>query len=170
MSDNSGNPDKEIHIANMIPVQNQSEEEMHEEIEFLREQVESLNLQLIDSQQVMEECYQELQIANNDIRFMERELLNVIKSTGLEFDNSKELAKIFVKLHLDDIEFIAELSEIISTSLVNTGERAFMSDLPTNSSSQEQTDIFILRNKILKQRNILIEKHHNLLKNRQNLL
>ena len=169
MSDNSGNPDKEIHVANMIPVQNQSEEEMHEEIEFLREQVESLNLQLIDSQQVMEECYQELQIANNDIRFMERELLNVMKSRGLEFDNSKELAKIFVKLHLDDIEFIAELSEIISSSLVNTGEQAFMSDLPTNSSSQEQTDIFILRNKILKQRNILIEKHHNLLKNRQNL-
>jgi hypothetical protein len=170
MSRNSGNPDKEIYVANMIPVQNQSEEEMHEEIQFLREQVESLNLQLIDSQQVMEECYQELQIANNDIRFMEQELFNVIKSKQLEFDNSKELAKIFVKLHLDDIEFISELSEIISSSLVNTGERAFMSDLPTNSSSQEQTDIFILLNKILKQCNMLIEKHDNLLKNRQNLL
>lgn len=156
----------------MIPFQNQREEELREQIEFLGEQVESLNQQLMESAQLLEECYEELQIANNEITVIERELLNVMKSTPLELHDSKELAKILVQKHLDDIEFIAELREIMSQSLATTSAPALipMSDLPINCSSQQMTDIFSIGEEIVKSRKMLIEKHQNLIKKHNRLV
>ncbi len=98
--------------------------EMQEEIELLREQVESLKQQLSYSYEFARECLQELDYRNKELDLMNAELSNFINSHILSIDEARELGKSFLVKKKSTREPMIELLNAIDCSPVKLNELA----------------------------------------------
>lgn len=88
---------------------------LREQVEFYRELVESLNLQLCDCEQEQQELEQELAHTNED-------LCDALMSAQICLKEAKELAKTILKSKKSVSEFLADLLSAIYGSVVRPEE------------------------------------------------
>ncbi len=88
---------------------------LEEEIQCVREQLETINQMLYDQCEIIEQYEHEFKSRNN-------ELFNALRLEQLELDEAKELAKLIVKSENPATESIAELLSAIYGKLVKAEE------------------------------------------------
>ncbi len=97
--------------------------ESEDEVEILREQVESQKQQLRYALQLTEEYRQELELTEHELMLVQRELCTLLMSSvKLELDEAKELAKTILKSNKSTSESLAELLSVIYGSQVKPEE------------------------------------------------
>lgn len=84
---------------------------VEEEIELLREQVESLKREQQCGYELAHECLQELEETNKEVELMNEEISNLINSKKLPIEQAKQWAKSIIK---NDASISEPLSELLS--------------------------------------------------------
>jgi uncharacterized protein (DUF3084 family) len=96
--------------------------EVEEEIELLREQIESLKREQQNGYDLTHACLQELEDTNKEVELMNQEILNLINSQRLPIEQAKQWAKSIIKNNVPISESLSEILSAIYGYPVNLNE------------------------------------------------
>lgn len=122
MNNQNGNFNQENHITQENAFKDRKIREMEEEIEFLREQVESLKQGLRYEYERSNEYLEELAHTNQELELMNKEICNLIASKTQPIDEVKELPESIIKKKKSVSEPVAELGNTIDSSPVEVNK------------------------------------------------
>lgn len=111
---------------------------VEEEIELLREQIESLKREQQNGYDLTHACLQELEDTNKEMELMNQEILNFINSQRLPIEQAKQWAKSIIKNNPPIGEALRELLSAIYGYPVNLNE----SDTIKSSHFRHEADNF----------------------------
>lgn len=113
---------------------------MEEEMELLREQVESLKREQQGGYELINECIQELEYTNKELELMNEEISNLIHSKTLPIEQAQEWAKSIIEKKTSIPESLSELLSAIYSCPINLNKGDEM-DNSIVSSEVEQFKI-----------------------------
>lgn len=124
-----------------------------EEVEFMREQVQSQKLYLQYLEQQLQQLQKELSYTEQEVEYMNSELCSLFSSLPMTLDQAKESAKTILASRKPTRESLAQLLSTIYGSIVEPWELGVRESPPPMNSAPKikaELDAFSARRKQLK--------------------